>query len=93
MSDDGSAVEIDQEYARLLCEALGEEYEPRNRDEWRRSFAEMLPYVKARSDAWRVLLARIEEIDPGWLNQWRATLAAGRPAVLGTGRRSAHHEP
>lgn len=75
--DRDEQAEIDQVHARLLCEALGEEYEPRNRDEWRRTFAEMLPLVKARSDAWRTLLTRVEEADPEWLAAWRAALAFG----------------
>lgn len=66
--------DVDADYARQLCEAMDERYEPENRDEWPRTFAEMLPYVKARSDAWRDLLARIEEVDPDWLQRWRARL-------------------
>lgn len=66
---------MDKQHARVICEALGEQYEPNNRDEWERSFEEMLPYVKARSDAWRALLARIEVVDPEWLDEWRKAAA------------------
>jgi DNA-binding transcriptional MerR regulator len=70
--------QLDREHAKQLAQALGERYEPSNRDEWERSFAEMLPLVKSRSDAWRSLLARIEEVDPAWLEQWRARVSRSR---------------
>lgn len=57
---------------RQLCEALDMPYESEDGHGMRAfTYDEALRTVKARSDAWRVLLGRIEEVDPKWLDQWR----------------------